>query len=872
MLVNDVPYIVAGPGLRVGEYVLDQKIGQGAFGEVWRARHRAWTDQFAAAKIPTDPAFLRQLQSEGFSLHRLAHPNIVKVIGFDPAASPPYLMTELVNGPSLRELLKRGPLPLAQAIAIFRQILAGLSYAHQHGVVHGDMKPENVLVDQEAIAAGLTAEGSVKLADFGVGLVTVAAALGTSSSRILHGRSGPVATLAYVAPEQREGGAPDAKCDLYSCGVMLFELLTGERPAGAESPGDLNPEVPRVLDDIFRRAYARRDRRYATAQEFLAAIEGVAAALPAVSQVERPAPRAAEPARMAAPPAVGGSEDDVIGLRPDDGDGQAFSIGDPHARTGPVERPPHAEPRAPEPPPTRAEPPAPRAAEPPAAPPPEEPAPRPVKTHRNVVVMDELARRPLKTADELRNSFQRVHLTRQLDQGEIANLRMRLDQWAESVGGIPGFGERIEVTEALDCPYHRVVVSTRFDSAAGPGNADTTEQAIILANSSASQDCGQILEANDFVPFVHLSTGVFPSAILEMITIPVIRMTLGNLLAAAKTQAAGRKIIRQDLILSRATVLSMRYLFDNGEHGVCFAGTSLKVVAPVAPLTRLRDELLRRAAMLLDSENIGAGITELRQMFLTPNPAQPRAEKMLIAMRAKLSAAYIALARATAANMGLFESLTYSSHAADLLPGSEAAEEHERRIRKQSFWIHGCPGLVIGLIFALIAAFNRFTWGYVFAAIAASVTGIAIWRKLQVQMVRTDLAFSHACVVPLGMAAIFATIIRNPKDVVYDLAALILAAALVVADRLFFRNYGDALLRRPLHDGLGGAPLEVLNQIQTMLEPDWEKLRGYYVTLDPLYKHASARIDAGSGPVTDDSGDAAPKDADAPNLDDTGVP
>jgi serine/threonine protein kinase len=75
--------------MRVGEYVLDEKVGQGAFGEVWSAHHRAWTDQKAAAKIPTDASYLRQLQSEGFSLHRLNHPNIVKVVGFDPSASPP---------------------------------------------------------------------------------------------------------------------------------------------------------------------------------------------------------------------------------------------------------------------------------------------------------------------------------------------------------------------------------------------------------------------------------------------------------------------------------------------------------------------------------------------------------------------------------------------------------------------------------------------------------------------------------------------------------------------------------------------------------------------------------------------------------------
>jgi hypothetical protein len=226
----------------------------------------------------------------------------------------------------------------------------------------------------------------------------------------------------------------------------------------------------------------------------------------------------------------------------------------------------------------------------------------------------------------------------------------------------------------------------------------------------------------------------------------------------------------------------------------------------------------------------------------------------------------MALARATASNMGLFESLDYSGNAADLLPGSEEPADHERRVRGLSFWIHAAPGLVIGLIFALIAAFNHFTWGYAVAAVAAAVTGIVIWRKLQMRMAHTVLAFCHACVMPLGMAAIFAATMRNPADVTYDVAAVIMAAALIAVDRLIFRANGQWLLRPPLRDSLGGAPLEILNQIQTMLEPDWEKLRSYYVALDPLYKHAAAKIGPSSAPAAaqTDEGSAPP---DLPDLD-----
>src|ERR1700683_5024657 len=90
---------------RISEYVLEAKVGEGAFGEVWRARHHVWADQFVAIKIPTDPQYLRNLQREGAAIHGLVHPNIVRAIGFDPYASPPYLVMEYVPGSNLRTLI-----------------------------------------------------------------------------------------------------------------------------------------------------------------------------------------------------------------------------------------------------------------------------------------------------------------------------------------------------------------------------------------------------------------------------------------------------------------------------------------------------------------------------------------------------------------------------------------------------------------------------------------------------------------------------------------------------------------------------------------------------------------------------------------------
>src|SRR5437762_4948822 len=115
---------------RISEYLLDAKVGGGTFGEVWRARHHVWGDQLVAIKIPTDGQYLRNLQREGVAVHGLVHPNIVRAIGFDPYADPPYLMMEYVPGTSLRPLVQKKSLAAADVVAVVRQVLAGLSYAH----------------------------------------------------------------------------------------------------------------------------------------------------------------------------------------------------------------------------------------------------------------------------------------------------------------------------------------------------------------------------------------------------------------------------------------------------------------------------------------------------------------------------------------------------------------------------------------------------------------------------------------------------------------------------------------------------------------------------------------------------------------------
>src|SRR5580692_10148348 len=121
---------------RVGEYVLEEKIAAGSFGEVWRAHHHVWTDQLVAVKIPTDPQYLRNLQREGSAIHGLVHPNIVRAISFDPYATTPYLTMEYVPGSSLRPLIQKRSLSITDSVAVLRQMLTGLAYAHAHGIIH----------------------------------------------------------------------------------------------------------------------------------------------------------------------------------------------------------------------------------------------------------------------------------------------------------------------------------------------------------------------------------------------------------------------------------------------------------------------------------------------------------------------------------------------------------------------------------------------------------------------------------------------------------------------------------------------------------------------------------------------------------------
>jgi hypothetical protein len=290
-------------GDRVSEYVLDERIGSGGCGEVWKAFHAHLPDVVAAVKIPTEPGWLDQLEREGALLHRLRGPHIVEVRGLDPRADPPYLVMEYVDGKSLRQVLaERRPIPPEDAAEIYRQALAALDAAHRAGVVHRDVKPENILID---------AAGTVKLTDFGLGRCVDArgsellqSVAGGPSTRAVAG------TIRYMSPEQRAGLAVDARTDLYSLGLVLFEMLVGDTPQGAELPRDIRPALPAWADAVVSRCYTRLEKRYASAAE-------------ALEDIDRLVPRAAAPA-VPAPdgPSGGGKGEGEKGGREDAGSGR----------------------------------------------------------------------------------------------------------------------------------------------------------------------------------------------------------------------------------------------------------------------------------------------------------------------------------------------------------------------------------------------------------------------------------------------------------------------------------------------------------------------------------------------------------------------
>ena len=255
---------------RFPELEITARIGAGGMGAVYKARQPR-IDRWVALKILSldpadDPTFAERFRREAVVLARLDHPNVVKLYDFGERDGLFFLLLEFVDGPNLRTLMKQGLLEPKQALAIVPQMCEALQFAHDEGIVHRDVKPENVLLD---------AKGRVKIADFGLAKLVDADARDVSLTEV----DQIVGTPHYMAPEQIRGSREvDHRADIYSLGVVFYEMLTGELPRGNFELPSRRVQVDVKLDEIVLKSLERApERRYQHAVEVKTDVESVGA-------------------------------------------------------------------------------------------------------------------------------------------------------------------------------------------------------------------------------------------------------------------------------------------------------------------------------------------------------------------------------------------------------------------------------------------------------------------------------------------------------------------------------------------------------------------------------------------------------------------
>jgi tRNA A-37 threonylcarbamoyl transferase component Bud32 len=239
-------------------------LGRGGMGVVYKARQKS-LDRLVALKLlaperVNDPQFAERFGREARALAALNHPNIVTIHDFGQAGGFYFLLMEFVDGVNLRQAMKAGRFTPEQALAVVPPVCEALQFAHEHGIVHRDIKPENLLLDKD---------GRVKIADFGI-----AKMLNENDTSGVLTESQPAGTPQYMAPEQKAHRAADHRSDIYSLGVVLYEMLTGELPATNLEPPSRRVQIDVRLDEIVLRALEKKpEMRFQTAGEFRTQIE-----------------------------------------------------------------------------------------------------------------------------------------------------------------------------------------------------------------------------------------------------------------------------------------------------------------------------------------------------------------------------------------------------------------------------------------------------------------------------------------------------------------------------------------------------------------------------------------------------------------------
>ncbi|MBA2537176.1 MAG: Stk1 family PASTA domain-containing Ser/Thr kinase [Actinobacteria bacterium] len=266
-----------------GRYRILRKLGSGGMANVYLAEDedlgRRVAIKILSERYASDDNFNERFRREAKSAASLSHPNIVSIYDRGEAEGQPYIAMEVIEGRTLKELIMtRGPLPLALAIGYAKHILGALRFAHRHGIIHRDIKPHNVL---------LGAEDRVKVTDFGI------ARAGASQMTEVGSIMG---TAQYLSPEQARGAPVAAASDLYSVGIVLYEMLTGKTPFNGDTPIEIamkhlneaprppsehRSEIPPELDQIVLRALAKDPHdRYQSAEEFSADLDRLEAGIP----------------------------------------------------------------------------------------------------------------------------------------------------------------------------------------------------------------------------------------------------------------------------------------------------------------------------------------------------------------------------------------------------------------------------------------------------------------------------------------------------------------------------------------------------------------------------------------------------------------
>jgi eukaryotic-like serine/threonine-protein kinase len=324
-----------GPGTRLGSYEIVSLLGAGGMGEVYRGRDLRLQRDVALKLLPelaaADPDRRERFRREALAVAALNHPHIVTIHSVEDEGPTLFLTMELVNGRSLAEALPPGGLPLERVLTIGIAIADAMAAAHQRGITHRDLKPGNIMLGEgdqagrvkvldfglaKAIRSGVANGPGVGSGESGVGNALASSPTFTSPAVTQHGII--LGTAAYMSPEQAEGRAVDARSDLFSLGVVLYEMATGQRPFGGEttlsmlssilkdtpkSITEINPALPPDLGRIIRRALAKDpDRRYQDARDLRNDLEDLKASLDSGELPSRvpAAPRPRLPALAAA--------------------------------------------------------------------------------------------------------------------------------------------------------------------------------------------------------------------------------------------------------------------------------------------------------------------------------------------------------------------------------------------------------------------------------------------------------------------------------------------------------------------------------------------------------------------------------------------